>query len=45
MKAIHLKPQLAGGKIFSTKVGRKWTYFTMRLSTRTIKRAIAMAGN
>ncbi len=45
MKAIHLKPQLAGGKIFSTKVGRKWTYIKVRLATKTIKRAIAMAGN
>ncbi len=36
----RLKPQLAGGKINTVKVGPKWTTITLRIATKTLKRAM-----
>lgn len=37
MRSLRMKPQKAGGRIESVRVGRKWTRVTIVLSTERLK--------
>jgi len=40
-KAKRMKPQLAGGKIDSVKIGPKWTIIKVRLRTDRIRKQVS----